>query len=66
MQEADNTDLMCAKCKVYLKPAKTTLSYLGNNFFIDLPRCPSCGQVYISETLAKGKMAEVERMLEDK
>jgi hypothetical protein len=66
MQEAENTTLMCDKCKVYLKPAKTTLSYLGNNFFTELPRCPVCGQAYLSEELAKGKIAEVEKLLEDK
>ena len=29
-------------------------------------RCPSCGQVFIPESLAKGKMAQVEVSIEDK
>jgi hypothetical protein len=31
-----------------------------------LPRCPRCGLVFIPEELALGKMAEVEKLLEDK
>jgi len=42
------------------------LSYLGNSFTLDLPRCPSCGLILIPEELATGRMAEVERVLEDK
>ena len=45
---------------------KSTVEYLGNQFVTDLPTCPKCGQVYISEDLATGKMAEVEQLLEDK
>lgn len=33
---------------------------------IDLPRCPKCGLVLITEELARGKMLEVEKALEDK
>lgn len=33
---------------------------------MDLPHCPTCGKVLISETAALGKMAEVEQLLEDK
>lgn len=29
-------------------------------------RCPKCGQVYIPEDLAKGKMAQLEKSLEEK
>jgi hypothetical protein len=35
-------------------------------FPVDLPKCPKCGQVLITEDLALGKMAEVEKLLEDK
>jgi len=42
------------------------VEYLGNRFVTDLPTCPTCGQVYISEDVATGKMAEVEQLLEDK
>jgi hypothetical protein len=33
---------------------------------VDLPACASCGLVLISEELANGKMADAERILEDK
>ena len=56
----------CGKCGLNLEPAPVTLEYLGNEFTTELPRCPSCGLVMISEELALGKMAEVEQILEDK
>jgi len=58
--------LICCKCNAELENKKTTLSYMGFNFHTDLPCCPSCGQVYISEELVIGKMAEVEKDLEEK
>jgi hypothetical protein len=57
---------MCVKCKVPLEMGKVGVSYLGNTFPVDLPRCPGCGQVYVREDLALGKMADVEKLLEDK
>jgi hypothetical protein len=39
---------------------------MGNRFTADLPYCPDCGRVLISEKVALGKMAEVEKLLEDK
>jgi hypothetical protein len=39
---------------------------MGNRMTADLPQCPVCGFVMISEELALGKMAEVEQALEDK
>jgi hypothetical protein len=39
---------------------------MGNRITADLPKCPVCGFVMISEELALGKMAEVEQILEDK
>ena len=45
---------------------KVLISYLGSGFPVDLLKCPSCGQVFIPEELALGKMAEVEKALEDK
>ena len=46
--------------------AKVPISYLGNEFPVDLLRCPGCGLVFIPEDLALGKIAEVEKLLEDK
>ena len=56
----------CRKCKVNLVVGPVTLSYMGNRMTADLPQCPVCGFVLISEELALGKMAEVEQVLEDK
>jgi RNase P subunit RPR2 len=58
--------LTCAKCKLPLAPAKVVVSYLGQQFPIDLFKCPGCGFVHVPESLATGKMAQVEQALEDK
>lgn len=57
---------MCGKCSLPLETAKVDVGYLGNAFPVDLLRCPNCGQVFIPEDLALGKMADVEKQLEDK
>jgi hypothetical protein len=56
----------CAKCNQPLVVGPVTVEYLGNQFTAELPKCPACGMVLISEDLAMGKMAEVEQILEDK
>ncbi|NLF15540.1 MAG: hypothetical protein GX597_27445 [Anaerolineaceae bacterium] len=58
--------VICYQCQKELAPTKTNLSYLGVSFPADILRCPECGQVYIPEDLAKGRMAAVEMQLEDK
>jgi predicted RNA-binding Zn-ribbon protein involved in translation (DUF1610 family) len=60
------TDWLCAKCNVPLHPEQVTVSYLSNSYPVKLFRCPNCGMVLITEDLALGKMAEVEKALEDK
>ena len=45
---------------------KVTVSYMGAKFPIELLRCPGCGLVYVPESLATGKMEQVEQSLEDK
>jgi uncharacterized protein with PIN domain len=62
----ENRVVICYQCQKELSPAKTNISYLGISFPANILRCPECGQVYIPEELAKGRMAEVERQLEDK
>ena len=64
--ETEEPTLMCMKCNLPLEMGKIGVSYLGNTFPVDLPRCPGCGQAYVREDLALGKMAEVEKLLEDK
>ena len=66
MSEAHEARLLCFACKVELIPKRVEFSYLGHSFAHQVLRCPVCGQVFISEKLAKGRMAEVEMELEDK
>jgi ribosomal protein L37AE/L43A len=56
----------CEKCDRELIAGLINVEYMGNRFTADLPHCPDCGRVLISERVALGKMAEVEKLLEDK
>ncbi len=62
----EHEELICEKCQAALVEKKVHFTYLGHAFSADLPCCPSCGQVFISEELAKGRIAQVEMTLEDK
>ena len=62
----EELDWLCSKCGLTLQVGKVNVSYLGSMFPVDLYRCSGCGQVFIPEDLATGKMAEVEKLLEDK
>jgi rubrerythrin len=57
---------ICVKCNVPLEPKKTLFSYLGNTFSHDVKACPVCGAVMIPQDLAEGRMADIEKQLEDK
>ena len=59
-------NLVCAVCDQPLEIGKVEASYLGQRFPVELPRCPKCGFVYVSEDLALGRMLKVEQALEDK
>ena len=63
---AKKEKLICCRCNKELVPTQTFFDYLGHNFHTDILRCPECGEVYIPESLVKGRMAEVEQELEDK
>lgn len=58
--------IICNKCKIPLTLGKVTLSYLGSDFPVELYKCSQCGLVFIPEELARGKMDQVEKALEDK
>jgi hypothetical protein len=62
----ESRTLICQKCLKELVPRKTDFSYLGHSFFTEILKCPECGQVFIPEEIAKGRIAEVEMQLEDK
>ncbi|NHZ48462.1 DNA-binding protein [Desulfovibrio sp. XJ01] len=55
----------CA-CGGVPRPLSVELTYLGSTFNVRLLTCPDCGQVLVDESLALGKMLEVEQLLEDK
>lgn len=56
----------CRKCDAELVMKKAVLEYMGQTVAHEVPTCPKCGNVCISKELAEGRMAEVERQLEDK
>ena len=56
----------CERCQCDLVVGQVSVAYMNNRFTTDLPYCPSCRTVLITETVATGKMAEVEQILEDK
>ena len=58
--------LECYKCRKPLAMKRVRFDYLAHNFFAEVPACPICEQIYVSEELAKGKMADLERHLEEK
>lgn len=61
-----NKKLICNKCKCSLEEMDTQFAYLDKKFRHKVLRCPKCGQVFIPEELAKGKMAQLEKSLEEK
>ena len=65
-QQVEPAEWICAKCNLPLQTAQVTVAYLGNAYPVGLLRCPRCGLVFVPEELALGKMAEVEKTLEDK
>lgn len=62
----EDMDWTCQVCNVKLQAGMVDLEYLGNVFKVELPVCPKCSAVLISEDLALGRMLEVEKLLEDK
>jgi len=66
MSQSDDVKIICEKCQLPLAKAKTKLTYQGIDFDVALLRCPKCGQTFIPEDLALGRMHELEITLEDK
>ncbi len=59
-------NMICRKCNLPMESGRVTVQYMENAFPVELLRCPKCGLVFVPETLATGKMLEVEKALEDK
>lgn len=62
----EQEDLLCGQCHIPLADKTVHFTYLGHAFSAELPCCPRCGQVYISEELVNSRIAQVEMTLEDK
>ncbi|MDR0518864.1 MAG: hypothetical protein LBG82_02245 [Clostridiales Family XIII bacterium] len=60
------TAMICEMDGAEMIPMEAGFSYLGRDFRHTVLRCPVCGQVYIPEDTAAGRMREVEKSLEDK
>jgi len=63
---AEERTWKCGKCNEALVSRKTVFSYLRQTVAHEVRACPKCGKVFIPESLAEGKMAEVEEQIEDK
>ena len=58
--------ISCAKCHGRLQEARVNFRYLKHEMHADVLKCPSCGQVYLSEKMVKDRIVRVELSLEDK
>ena len=56
----------CNKCGESLVMKKVVFGYMNRSFSHEVPVCPKCSKVFISQALAEGRMVEVEEALEDK
>lgn len=56
----------CRGCNAALVPTRTHMHYLCYPFVKELPRCPICGQLFISPEFMRERLAPVEKGLEDK
>ena len=65
-KEQTFTEWLCTACALPLQLATVKLAYLDETFAVDIPACPACQRVLVSEEQAVAKMALAERMLEDK
>jgi hypothetical protein len=62
----EDTSWQCNGCNQPLQATKVNVTYLNSVFNVELMACPKCGVILVPESLAVGKMLEVEQLLEDK
>lgn len=58
--------IICGKCNALLVEKRKKFRYLKSEFFADVPCCPVCGKIYLSEELVTGRIANLEAALEEK
>jgi len=63
---ATDGDWICRVCGLPLEQRKARAHYMGGAFDLSIPCCPKCGQYFVPRELARGKMRELEKILEDK
>lgn len=61
MTENKKDRIFCGKCKAELVLKKTDVQYMRFTFNHEVPVCPICGQVYLSEELVNEKVKELEK-----
>lgn len=66
MTENKKERIFCGKCKAELVLKKTDFQYMRFTFNHEVPVCPICGQVYLSEELVNEKVKELEKNFEEK
>ena len=66
LPDVDGAGWRCAACDEAMVLRPCELEYLDSLFNVELPVCPKCGYVLIPESVATGKMFQVEQLLEDK
>jgi hypothetical protein len=64
--QPEDLNWRCGRCQCDLVGGQVAVTYMNNRFTTDLPHCPQCQTVLITEAAATGKMADVEQILEDK
>jgi hypothetical protein len=63
---AEKPDWLCDSCGSGLEQANVEIAYLGSAFPVELFCCSSCRIVHIPEELVLTRMADAEKILEDK
>lgn len=58
--------LICDRCGKELVIGEVKFTYLDFDFRENLPKCPQCGQVFLSEEFVNTKVVSVEEQLEEK
>lgn len=58
--------IFCGKCNVPLVMKKADFQYMRFTFNHEVPVCPVCGQVYLSEELVNSKVKQIEKTFEEK
>jgi uncharacterized protein with PIN domain len=60
------SEIICVKCNAALVKVQSKFSYLGHEFQSEVPGCPVCGRIYLSEKLVDERIRQIEAAVEDK